>query len=354
MDLLNKVITLEKSMRACNNLKVFIVTEGGKDIGFGHITRCKSLCQAFEKNGIIPTFITNDNKAVKDLLKDKNHHILNWSEDQGELFGIIGNADIVIIDSYLADINLYRKVSEIIKVPVYIDDNMRLDYPKGLVVNGNIFAEELNYPKKEGISYLLGCRYFPLRREFLENIEKKIRGNIETVMITFGGDDARNMTPRVLKLLAKEYPDFAKNVVIGNAFQNIDEIRAEGDDKTKLIYSLDAQGMKDVMIGSDIAISLGGQTLYELAAVSVPTIAVAVAENQLNNVRGCQKAGFIEYAGWWEDIQFLEGITKSLKYLQDRELREKMVKIGRSLVDGNGASRVVEDLFKRVPYKNYN
>ena len=153
------------------------MTEGGNDIGFGHITRCKSLCEAFEKNGIIPTFITNDNKAVRELLRDKNHYVFNWSEEEEELFGIIENADIVIIDSYLADINLLRKVSEIIKFPVYIDDNMRLDYPKGLVLNGNKFAEELNYPQKEGISYLLGCRYFPLRREFLDNIEKQIRGN---------------------------------------------------------------------------------------------------------------------------------------------------------------------------------
>ncbi len=330
------------------------MTEGGNDIGFGHITRCKSLCQAFEKNGIIPTFITNDNKAVRDLLRDKNHYVFNWSEEEEELFGIIENADIVIIDSYLADINLLRKVSEIIKLPVYIDDNMRLDYPKGLVLNGNKFAEELNYPQKEGISYLLGCRYFPLRREFLDNIEKQIRGNIETVMITFGGDDARNMTPRVLRLLAKKYPDFAKNVVIGNAFKNIEEIRAESDDKTILFYSLDAKGMKEIMIESDIAISLGGQTLYELAAVSVPTIAVAVAENQLNNVKSCQEAGFIQYAGWWADRHIIESIFTRLKLLQDRDVRERMVKIGRSLIDGNGASRVVEELFKRVPYKNYN
>lgn len=30
-------------------MKVFILTEGGKDIGFGHITRCLSLYHAFEE-----------------------------------------------------------------------------------------------------------------------------------------------------------------------------------------------------------------------------------------------------------------------------------------------------------------
>ena len=35
-------------------MKVFILTEGGKDIGFGHITRCISLSEAFEEKGIYP------------------------------------------------------------------------------------------------------------------------------------------------------------------------------------------------------------------------------------------------------------------------------------------------------------
>ena len=41
-------------------MKVFIITEGGKNIGFGHITRCLSLYQAFEEKGILPKFIINN------------------------------------------------------------------------------------------------------------------------------------------------------------------------------------------------------------------------------------------------------------------------------------------------------
>jgi len=45
---------------AMGNLKAFIITEGSKNIGFGHITRCISLYQAFEERGIIPEFIINN------------------------------------------------------------------------------------------------------------------------------------------------------------------------------------------------------------------------------------------------------------------------------------------------------
>ncbi|HQF37072.1 MAG TPA: hypothetical protein PLL26_05540 [Candidatus Dojkabacteria bacterium] len=59
-------------------LKVFILTEGGKNIGFGHITRCTALYQAFEEKGIIPKFIVNGDESVLDLLKDLNYRLLNW------------------------------------------------------------------------------------------------------------------------------------------------------------------------------------------------------------------------------------------------------------------------------------
>ena len=206
-------------------MKVFIITEGGKNIGFGHITRCLSLYQTFEERGIKLKFIVNVDNDVEYLLKKVNYKIFNWLEEKNKLFGILKGADIVIIDSYLADISVYNTLSDLVKLPVYIDDNKRLDYPDGVVVNGNIHAKKINYPKKDGITYLLGTKYTPLRKEFWEVPEKKIREKIESIMVTFGGDDAKNITPKILAFLNEKYPNLFKNVIIGRAFQNIDEIK---------------------------------------------------------------------------------------------------------------------------------
>ena len=56
------------------DMKVVIVTEGGKDIGFGHITRCISLYQAFEERGIIPEFIVSGDTTVASLLKERRQY----------------------------------------------------------------------------------------------------------------------------------------------------------------------------------------------------------------------------------------------------------------------------------------
>ena len=327
-------------------MKVFIITEGSKNIGFGHITRCISLYQAFEERKIIPEFIINGDGSISELLKDINYQMFNWLEERGRLFEKVKDADIAVIDSYLADISFYNTLSDLVKLAVYIDDNKRLDYPKGVVVNGNIYAEELNYPKKEGVKYLLGTKYIPLRKEFWEVPEKKIKEKIESIMITFGGDDMRNMTPKVLKFLRENYPDLKKNVIVGKAFQNIDEIKKNADKNTNLIYYPDANKIKKVMLESDITISAGGQTLYELARVGVPTIGICVAENQLGNVIGWEKTGFLEYVGWYNKNDILEKIKDAVECLKDVKVRKTIFKIAKRIVDGKGSLRIVDKVIK--------
>ncbi len=325
-------------------MKVFIITEGGKDIGFGHITRCLSLYQAFEEKGILPEFIINGDNNIEYLLKDVNYQIFNWLDEKNKLFEMVKDSDIAIIDSYLADISLYNKIANLVKISVYIDDNKRLDYPKGIVLNGNIHAETLNYPKKDGIIYLLGTKYTPLRKEFWEVPEKKIKENIESIMVTFGGDDAKNMTPKILEFLNEKYPELNKNVIIGRAYQNIDEIKKCADKNINLIYYPDAEKMKEIMLESDIAISAGGQTLYELARAGVPTIGICVADNQLGNIKEWKKIGFLEYTGLYNENNIIADIDKLLKNLESIKIRESKSKIGRKFIDGKGSLRITDGI----------
>lgn len=327
-------------------MKVFIITEGSKNTGFGHITRCLSLYQAFNERGIKPKFIVNADNDVEYLLKQVNYQIFNWLDEKRKLFEMIKDADIAIIDSYLSDISVYNTLSELVKLSVYIDDNKRLDYPNGIVVNGNIHAEKLQYPKRDGIKYLLGTRYTPLRKDFWEVPQKKIKERIESIMVTFGGDDARNMTPKIINLLNKEYPDLRKNIIIGKAFRNIEEIKKEIDKNTNLIYYSDAGKIKEIMLESDITISAGGQTLYELARVGVPTIGICVADNQLESIKEWGKIGFLEYAGLYNKNNIATKMNRLLKNVENIKIRKLKSKVGKKFVDGKGSLNIIEILIE--------
>ncbi len=337
------------------NIKVYIITEGSSSIGFGHITRMLSIYQAFEEKGIKPKFIINGDDTILDLIKDTEYEIYNWLENKDKLLSEIKNTDIAIIDSYLANKELYERISKVVKVPVYYDDNNRINYPCGVVVNGNIYAKELDYPKKDCIKYLLGLEYLPLRKEFWEVPEKKIKDKVESIMITFGGDDLRNLTPKVLNFLTKNYPNLNKYVVIGKGFKNIQEIENVADGKTNLIFNADAKKMKEIMLKSDIAISAGGQTLYELIRVGVPTISIIVVDNQINNVRKLEKIGSIENAGLWNEKNLFNKLRDYIeKLIHNVDARKKLVEVGKRYIDGRGVFRLVRVLLHKNIVDNLN
>ena len=165
-------------------------------------------------------------------------------------------------------------------------------------------------------------------------------------MVTFGGDDVRNLTPKILKLLQKLFPHLHKNVVVGKAFENISEIENIDDNKIKIFYFPDDSEMANIMLESDIAVSAAGQTIYELARMGVPAICISVASNQVNNAINWQKTGFIKYAGSWNDKSLLDNVLNGIKSLNDAKKILTMSEKGRISVDGRGAQRISKHCLK--------
>lgn len=322
-------------------MKALIITEGGEGIGFGHIARCLSFSQALKKKGITPEFIINGSIKSKDLETVKRHRIFNWLEQKERLFKMAEESDIAIIDSYLATSDIYDKISQLAKKPVYIDDNNRLRYPKGIVVNGTMYAGRLDYPRQKGTTYLAGSRYIPLRREFWNVPSKNIKKTIAEILITFGGDDSKNMTARVLKTLKEKCKNMRKFVIIGRSFDDAERIKRLADKRTNFIYSPSAAMMKKVMLRSDIAITAGGQTLYELARTGTPSVGICIAENQRRNLEAWHKAGVVEYIGWFNDKDLSSKLLKGLDKISGYAVRVKKSGLGRHFVDGKGVERII-------------
>ncbi len=323
-------------------MNIFILTEGGKNVGFGHITRCISIFQAFEFKGFNPTLIVNGDENVKPILQNVNYEIFDWIENKNILFEKLKNSDIVVVDSYLANLSIYKKISELCKLTVYFDDTKRLNYPKGIVINGAVGAENMIYPEKKEIKYLLGVRYQPMRKAFWKESKKNVHKNIDSVLVTFGGNDMRNLTPKVLNLLNNKLPEISKNVLIGRAFNNVDEIKKVSGKNTFLYYNLSDEEIKNLMFDSDIAVSAAGQTIYELASVGTPVIAVGIINNQINIINGLKNKSFFRYAGWWEDKNLMHNISRNIEYMKNINFRKSINKT--KIIDGRGSLNIVDKI----------
>lgn len=335
--------------------EVLIITEGGKKNGFGHLARCVAIYQALKVRRFCPRLIVKGDSSVVEFLKGKNYERFDWERNKVRLLSLLKGKDIVIVDSYLADKDFYSQISCFARMPVYIDDNKRIEYPRGIILNNSIYADRLNYSGKNNKRYLLGPEYSLLRKEFWRCRKKTIRQKVSCLMLTLGGNDEKRIMPVILKLLIKNYPFLKKKVIIGKGFnkQYINKLKKARDKNTSLIYYPDAKRMREIMLESDIAISAAGQTLYELASLGTPTVALVVAKNQLNNAKGWQKTGFIDYVGSWENGCLLNNLTQSINRLMPYKRRiEKSLSL-RKKINLDGVFNILDSI-QKVRTKNKN
>lgn len=330
-------------------MNVVILTEGGKNIGFGHVARCSSIYQAFEQFNISPKLIINGDDSVNSILPNIEVDIKNWIDD----LSVISEADIVIVDSYLANIDVLTEISNCVPLVAYVDDNNRLDYPKGIVINGTLDASNMNYQKREDVIYLLGNEFIPLRKDFWDIPKLKINESIKNILITMGGNDLRNLTPKILELLNNKFSNITKKIIIADSFENIQEIEKLKNNNVELIYSPNSAEIIDAMSSVDLAISASGQTLYELACIGVPTVAIGIIDNQKNNILNWKKQGFVEYAGCWNDKNLIGKILDKIEYLKNKNIRHDKQLLGIQAVDGKGSINIAKSIIDEY-YKNYS
>lgn len=319
-------------------VNALILTEGGQKIGFGHITRCCALKEAFRAAGISALLVVNGDVAVRTQFQGQLDQVFNWIKDLKKLLRLIRLADIVVVDSYLAPLGLYKKIAAFVPVPVYIDDYVRLSYPRGIVVSGAIGAENFPYPKNHTVRYLRGVRYALLRKEFWRIPARKVRKEIKDVLISFGGIRRPGFVQKMLAHLSPAFPQWHFHVVLPKgpgSFVSRKNVR--------FYWGLKAVQMRFLMLRSDMAISGGGQTTNELSTCGLPVIGICFAANQSLNIQGWQKHGVLRCAGsaGCQDIfRRIEVLLKGMNY----EKRYAMSSAGRKLIDGKGARRFVKAL----------
>ncbi len=321
-------------------MKIFILTEGGRNIGFGHITRCMAVYQGFEEKKIYPHIIVNNfDESIDRLLREKNYSFSNWQKNSEFLAATIKNSDVVFIDSYQASHDIYKEVSSLTKIPVFFDDTKRLNYPPGVILNGALSAELMGYPQKQNSRYLLGCRFTPIRKAFWSVPVKTIRENINDVLVTFGGFFQKTFVEGLMNSLLRGFPSFTYHVLIP---QNSANNTFEKNTNLKIYSDLDDYGIRELMLKCDICISGGGQTTYELAAAGVPAIGICFAENQLHNLNIWMEKGYIGYSGWYNSENIFSELANAVNSYIPYKERLRRSNEGKKLIDGKGVKRIVD------------
>lgn len=297
--------------------EVRIFTEAGPSIGFGHLSRCTALHDAFTAAGCDCTIFVKGS-APEHIVGERSVAIVDWIDETVGI-GDVSENSIVVIDSYIATLPVYERLSGRAAVGVFIDDTARLPYPPGFVVNGNPRASSLDWPAGMQATLLAGVSYQLLRPEFAAAFTRQIREKVERVLVVSGGTDTAGLGPALGAVAGSAFPDAA-----------IDRVTSPRS----------AEEMRDSMLAADFSLSAAGQTLYELAATGTPTVAVSTADNQVSQAKALESAGAILYAGGANGEDWRAHLATLLASIGSPHMRERLSVSSRALIDGKGSERV--------------
>ncbi|WP_206707704.1 UDP-2,4-diacetamido-2,4,6-trideoxy-beta-L-altropyranose hydrolase [Koleobacter methoxysyntrophicus] len=341
--------------------KIGFRVDAGPNIGFGHIMRCLSLAVEFRKQGYEVYFLSKMKDGIVKI-KESGFNViqLNYKkttdlkeglyELQREAKEIIYaikeyGLDLLFIDSYNVTEEYFLEIKPHVKKIGYIDDLNKFVYPVDILINGNIAAEYMDYKKySEDEVMLLGPKYNLLREEFRNLPDKVINEEVKEIMITTGGSDPYNMSYKILKMILddEELKDLTINVIIGNGFSNKEELRKIKEKNKNVILHENIKEISEIMLKSDIAISAGGSTLYELCACGTPTLAFIMADNQEFIVKKMDELGYLKSLGWYYNLDDKKLLKLIKTFIKDYSLRIKLKNKGRSLINAKGVVRIVE------------
>jgi spore coat polysaccharide biosynthesis predicted glycosyltransferase SpsG len=311
--------------------KTLILTEAGKNIGLGHYTRCSAICDAFETNGdevflmvFLNDFSIANNKIIKANWLQNLQHTLAYKE-----------CDTVVVDSYLAQEDVYKKLHKIFKKLIVIDDYNRLQYPATALINPNVFFNDIEYTNQK-IKCIGGKDYVILRKEFRQlPKEAFIKKEIEEILITVGGTDFRNILPSVTKACLEA--QIHRIAVITSEIHDLNE----EDERVSVLPLQDASGMYQLMQKADLVISACGQTLHELASLGKPTIGICLDVDQQPNQKFYLEKEFLPMRIDWGDDDIINKIQTAITLYQPGEKRKFIASNAPSLINKSGVDNII-------------
>lgn len=329
--------------------------------GTGHVMRCLALAQAWQHAGGDVTFaMAQSTPAIQERLRSERMKIVALQSAPGSAEDIsqtinaalFHNAEWLVVDGYHFNAHFLSELQKVRRLLV-LDDNAEIEfYSAELVLNQNVYARAEMYLKRAPCTrLLLGPSYTLLRKEFTTYRDwvRKVRVLGTRVLLTMGGSDPKDLTPRILSALAGlSIDDLQIRVVIGGSAENRSGVTKAAErfpGRVKVMSNV--PNMAELMAWADVAIAGAGTTCWEMCLLGVPAVLVVVAGNQRSIAEHMARIGAAVNAGPAEslDCSALAQITAEL--LENGERRLKMSQSARQLVDGLGSERVRAALLDR-------
>lgn len=329
------------------------------EIGTGHAMRCLALAQGWrDAHGRVSVVTAEMLPAVQERFEREGLETIPLAVEPGSTADAAATAALardrdaawVAVDGYRFG-GAYQETIRAggSRLLVFDDYGHAGEYSADLVINQNASASERLYRHRAPHTrLLLGPRYVVLQRTFRSRKPREDPPPAEArnLLVTMGGVDPKNATGRVLRELERAgLRGVRVQVVAGSSHLHRSEVEAAATaSPLEVRVERDPPDMAEIMAEADLAIAAAGTTSWELAYLGVPSLLLAVADNQRDVAQSLDRAGAARSLGSYDGLTE-DAIARAARELaQAPTVRGEMSRRARALVDGQGVPRVVTEM----------
>ena len=362
-------------------MHVVFRTDASVQIGTGHVMRCLTLADALRDAGANCTFICRTHTGhLLDLIHQRGHTSIalaapttlstdvqqntslrhhaswlgtDWSSDAAETIKTLNTrcADWLIVDHYALDSRWESALRPHCKQLMAMDDLADRAHDCDLLLDQNLgrSAEDYLPHIPEQATALIGPRYALLRPEFAalreESLNRRTVPKLQQLLITLGGVDQDNITEQVLNALSQcALPNgLCITVIMGAHAPWLERVRATARTMpypTQILVNV--SHMARWMTLSDLCIGAAGGTAWERCCLGLPSLVMALAENQKNGVDALQEHGAALVFKNTDEL--VELITNQRLCGEHPSLLKQLSASAAQVTHGNGTTLVVKAL----------
>lgn len=270
--------------------KIIFRADGYVNLGMGHIYNCITLAHAMIEHEIL--FITREDCELGlEKIKESFFPYKTIKNDE-DLFQLVADfkPDVFVNDCLNTESDYILKLKKIVPRVVTIEDLGSGAYQADAVINA-LYDPAENATKK----FYSGYKYTCLRDEFLTVTPKQYSESVKNIVVLFGGTDPSNLnkkTYQAAELLHEKYHSLHFMFITGIGYDYEKNGVVTDKDKNIFVYP-NVPVVSKYTRKADIAVTSQGRTIYELASIGVPSVALAQNLREMSHTFANMKHGFL-------------------------------------------------------------
>lgn len=306
-------------------------------MGMGHIYRQLRLLDGINEKEANLTFYTFANPHVEKLLKGNVPYELIESIHDINHSAMFTHFIFDCLNVSLADADYIKGRAE--KVISFDNNGHGLKYCD---ISFNCLYPNSHKNVLTDLSYLI------LPKDGLKYRREKDPTEIKKVLVMQGGTDTYGVLIRLANILPSSFLELEFDFVVGSASLYRNQLERVSEKYENMELYIDVKELQKMASNYDFAITGGGMSMFEIAALGVPVIAGTQELKELETMRQAQDEGVIlEDLGLFStltDFQIKETVERNIA---DHKKINEITSRAMEKLDCNGIDRIIGKILER-------